>query len=141
MNSIGTTNDVGPLITIIIFAILFFALLIAITYYLYLRNRLISCQNDPNIWCFNDWTCNVSTPVGTPNVNVCFTNGGTIGTNGQPVVPPGLVNCIIGPNSQAASVCLAETVCDCDIPIAGNCFEGCPGKLNETTTNCKTIKS
>jgi hypothetical protein len=139
-------NDLPPLpsgpstaalITIIIFAILFFVLLAVVSYYLSIRNKLIACQNNPNVWCFNDWACVPNIPAGTPGVNICYTNNGTIDSNGNSVKPPGLVNCLIGPDSQAAKVCGAPNpLCACDIPSANNCFQVCPGCLNgQSCTN------
>lgn len=139
---VNSSSGGGPstmaLITIIIFAILFFILLAVVSYYLSIRNKLVACQNNPNVWCFNDWSCPEQAPPGTPGVNICFTNNGTIDSNNNPVNPPGLLNCLIGSDSQAAKVCGAppsdpNIPCACDIPTANNCFQVCPGCLNGQT--------
>ena len=145
--TVGTSGTTGvALIFIVIFFVLFLIFLFILTYYLDVRNKLIGCQSDQNIWCYNDWTCknSITCPADT---NICFTNGGTIGPNGKEVSPPGLVNCLIGPDSTAATFCLQTTPCDCTMDNANNCFQGCaisaPGSFVPpnaaccaTTNNC-----
>jgi len=151
---------VDPLIFIIVFAILFVILLILTTYYLDLNNRLLGCQFKPNIWCFNDWTC-PSQSGGAPAcegkpvcpsdapptsncVNVCYTNNGTINSLGQSAT--GLLDCLVGPNSQAAKVCGGvpanpnEPACGCDIATTNSCFSNCPsGVKSDQGLNPDTV--
>lgn len=43
-------------------------LMLAVTYFLYYYNLRITCDNEPNYWCFSDWQCgSKSNPEPDPN--------------------------------------------------------------------------
>jgi hypothetical protein len=122
----------------IVFFILVVILLGLTTWYLYLRNQVLGCDNDPNIWCYNDWTC-----PKVPGPSECFLNGGTINDKGDAVSPPGLYNCLMGPQSQSANFCaIPKTdLCDCKLNSDQNCYNGCGYKLSQVPpgTQCATL--
>jgi hypothetical protein len=41
----------------VLFIIAVIILMAAVTYFLYYYNLRITCDQDPNYWCFNDWQC------------------------------------------------------------------------------------
>lgn len=118
---------------VIVFAILVIIAMVAATWTIYQFNLLNGCNNNPNIWCADNYTCNNScpngvSPAGLP-VSPCFTNVG----------PTGLASCLFGPDSLTASVCLVPpddggTACDCPTELqstTNNCFTGCPSKFSQ----------
>jgi hypothetical protein len=137
------------IIFVIIFAILVILVIALSTWYIYLRNQIIECQVNPHIWCYNDWTCNNPTGPCPAGTNVCYTNNGTIDSKGNTVSPPGLVNCLIGPQTEAATFCAAaitppgevevgDPACECLITTDKNCFNNCNYDITKVppTTPC-----
>lgn len=56
-------NSNSTAIVLVIFYVLAsFLLLAAATYFIYYYNKALTCQLDPNYWCFGTWTCNTDDP-------------------------------------------------------------------------------
>ena len=55
------TSNTSIVLTVV-FIIAVVLLVIAITYFLYSFKQYSDCNNEPNYWCFNDWTCNTPSP-------------------------------------------------------------------------------
>jgi len=119
------------LIYIIIFAILFYIILGVLTWDIYIYNQSYGCGYDPNVRCYNDWYCKTLCPV-SQTYNSCFSQENALG-------PTGLADCLYGPSSAAATLCLTPPdgpptggtglSCDCIPQMTStsvqNCFRGC----------------
>lgn len=112
---------------LLVFLILIFALFISLSWLISEVNAGNACQLDPNIWCYNDWTCQ----------NTCSGQDGTI--NSCYNQKEGLAECLFGLDSPQANFCTADN-CPCVVPLesADNCFNGCPSQRNQI--NCSTLQ-
>lgn len=138
-------STASPLPYVIVFAILTVILLIAITWLIDLTYKKASCQNNPDIWCSNDFYCNNVCPQEATNIlgtqySSCFYD--------ERATKPGFLHqCLFGPTSSVALGCfnppddggIAKS-CACPYPGAvgkpGNCFAGC--ELVPNISNCGT---
>lgn len=134
---------------LIIFAILFVVMLVVMSWAIDVYYKNHSCQFKPDIWCFDDWSCNTSCQKNGPN---------TVNPSGLPVSdcyydvgPTGLASCLYGPESLSAKYCLYppgtlgatgdkeanEPSCDCPQSLveAKNCFSGCSTSISELPNN------
>jgi hypothetical protein len=116
-----------PLPYISCLAILFLIFLGLLTWSLGLNYKATQCVGNPNIWCSDNWVCNVNT---CGKGNVCFSNVGLTG----------LASCIFGPEATGATACMGPgptggVACDCPQPLHNtqNCFSGCGLNLSGIT--------
>ena len=115
------------LVGTIVFVILVAVVIGLTTWLIYLINANNSCQLNPNIWCYNDWTCN--TKATNQDANPCFSK--TFTNQGD----DNLTECLYGPQSSVANACFAgdtddEGPCSCALTTADNCLNNCPGSTN-----------
>jgi hypothetical protein len=135
-----------PLPYVICFAVLFIISLGLLSWSLGVYNKSVQCVFNPNLWCSDNWQCEVQCSCAnatgstgsTPQcltVNQCF-NGGYTAT--------GLASCLFGPTAMGATTCLPPTgptgdssllACPCIDPMTQtfNCFSGCPIGLTGIT--------
>ena len=114
---------------IIVFAILFFVMLVALSWTLSIWSKSNQCAGYPNIWCADDWVCNTSCPTGYTG-NSCFVENSATG----------LASCLMGPDSAQATLCFnfatgttGALACECTNAMSDtqNCFSGCPQTLSD----------
>jgi hypothetical protein len=126
-----------------IVTILFLAILVLWYFALGFYYKAYECSIDPNIWCWNDFTCNVA--CGTNDIP-CGTSV-SVSASCYDLTSPSLPECLYGPTTNLATQCLSSNDsdnCTCPVPLdndANNCFEGCPfGTKNVTNSECKIVK-
>jgi len=137
------SNNIIPYI--IAFAILFILALIVLTWMLdrWYKNR--TCDNNPYIWCSDNWICETSADengtCGDNNgLNGCYKDATTIG----------LSSCLFGITSTSATICTTAgtsgtsgttgITCPCAITKDNstydeNCLIGCPISGQSLTSN------
>lgn len=135
---------------VIVYVVLFFIIIGLALYIMDQYIKLNGCETNPDIWCYNTYTCqvtcglNTATPpvavngAGQP-VNICFNS--TAGFDGLP-------ECLYGANSAQATPCIPTAAtpddpdtpaCPCAIGGTSNCLAGCPQSVSavaQGTTCC-----
>tara|TARA_Y100001936_G_C15576580_1_gene409877 strand:+ start:113 stop:502 length:390 start_codon:yes stop_codon:yes gene_type:complete len=127
----------STVVAAIIYSIIIFILsiiLLPIWYYtLYYYYQDYQCASNPNIWCWNDFTCQ------TPSQDSSCYN----------LQSDSLPQCLYGADTPVAQNCLAENnengTCTCPQSLddtTSNCFASCPvGRSNVSdNTTCQIVK-